>query len=55
MLVLGSRPVGCLQMMVKYWKRWQLRLEQIEEMRIQPQLTTAANHHRLGITIKNLK
>ncbi|XP_060775598.1 protein SFI1 homolog isoform X2 [Neoarius graeffei] len=36
-------------MMVKYWKRWQLRLEQIEERRVQPQITVAVNYHRMAV------
>ncbi|XP_046707388.1 protein SFI1 homolog isoform X2 [Silurus meridionalis] len=35
--------------MVKYWKRWQLRLEQIEEMSFQPQITLAVNYHRIAV------
>ncbi|XP_027002240.1 protein SFI1 homolog isoform X1 [Tachysurus fulvidraco] len=35
-------------MMVKYWRHWQLRLEQIEERRIQPRMTIAVNYHRIA-------
>ncbi|KAF4079188.1 hypothetical protein AMELA_G00190230 [Ameiurus melas] len=36
-------------MMVKYWKHWQLRLVQIEERSIQPQITVAVNYHRIAM------
>ncbi|XP_053353540.1 protein SFI1 homolog isoform X2 [Clarias gariepinus] len=36
-------------MMVKYWKRWQLRLEQIKEIQIQPKITVAVNYHRIAV------
>ncbi|KAK3557383.1 hypothetical protein QTP70_026543 [Hemibagrus guttatus] len=34
---------------VKYWRHWQLRLEQIEERRVQPQMTIAVNYHRVAL------
>ncbi|MCJ8729566.1 hypothetical protein PDJAM_G00108130 [Pangasius djambal] len=36
-------------MMVKYWKLWQLHLEQIEERSVQPQITVALNYHRITV------
>ncbi|XP_062853973.1 protein SFI1 homolog [Trichomycterus rosablanca] len=32
--------------MMKYWKHWQMRLEQIEDRSLQPQMTIAVKQHR---------
>ncbi|XP_026863628.2 protein SFI1 homolog isoform X2 [Electrophorus electricus] len=36
-------------MMVRYWKLWHLRLEQIEERSVQPLMTIAVNNHRVSV------
>ncbi|XP_058259959.1 protein SFI1 homolog isoform X1 [Hemibagrus wyckioides] len=34
---------------MKYWRHWQMRLEQIEERRVQPQMTIAVNYNRIAL------